>query len=150
MAAQNYTLTFDGYWREPNIGGLPAGSGIYCVYACTHRVWDGTVSIRRLLYIGESGNVKARVAGHERWLDWKAKLMRGEELCFSAALISPELARQRAEAAMIFRHKPPCNAECVHEFPFSETTVWTSGASALLEALFTVQAPARVGAYGRW
>jgi hypothetical protein len=31
MAAKTCALTFDGYWREPNISGLPAKSGIYGV-----------------------------------------------------------------------------------------------------------------------
>ena len=33
MAAKSYSLDYDGYWRVPNISGLPANSGIYCVYA---------------------------------------------------------------------------------------------------------------------
>jgi len=32
MAAQTYSIDFDGYWREPNKGGVPDKSGIYCVY----------------------------------------------------------------------------------------------------------------------
>ena len=90
MAAKSYTLNFDGYWRAPNVSGLPASSGIYCVYACTHNVQKKTVSIRKLLYIGEAANMKERVPGHERWQDWEHELLRGEELCFSAALIAPD------------------------------------------------------------
>jgi len=33
MAAQAFSMIFDGYWREPNKGGIPAESGVYCVYA---------------------------------------------------------------------------------------------------------------------
>ena len=109
MAAQSYSLAFDGYWREPNISGLPDKSGIYGVYACTYDTNAGTVSISRLLYIGEAADVRQRLAGHEGWSTWKRQLKTGEVLCVNAALISPEGARQRAEAAMIFKHKPPCN-----------------------------------------
>lgn len=138
MAAKSYSLDFGGYWRAPNISGLPAKSGIYCVYACVHNVAAGTVTIHRLLYIGEAENIQARVTGHEKWQAWTRELKAGEELCFNAALISPATDRQRAEAAMIHHHKPPCNVEYVHTFPFETTTVATSGKNAKLDRLFTV------------
>ena len=137
MASRTYALAFNGYWRAPNIGGLPAAYGIYCVHACTHNAQAGTVSIRKLIYIGEAGNVHDRIATHERWSDWECQLQWGEELCFNAALIVPASDRQRAEAAMIYHHKPPCHVEYVHQFPFEETTVFTSGRNALLESIFT-------------
>ncbi len=151
MAAQSYSLTFDGYWREPNIAGLPAQSGIYGVYACTYDAQARTVSLNRLLYIGEAADVKGRVAGHEGWPTWKRKLKQGEVLCLNAALISPEGARQRAEAAMIFKHKPPCNTKYVENFPFDTTTITTSGKNALMEASFTVTRTesAAASAFGR-
>ena len=138
MASRTYALTFNGYWRAPNIGGLPTASGIYSVYACTYNTQEGTVSIRKLCYIGEAGNVPDRVAAHERWSDWERQLARGEELCFNAALLAPASDRQRAEAAMIYHHKPPCNVEYVQQFPFDETTISTSGRNALLDNSFTV------------
>jgi len=138
MATKTYSLEFDGYWRAPNISGLPAKSGIYCVYACTHNVQQRSVSIRKLLYIGEAADVRDRVSGHERWKDWERQLQRGEELCFNAALISPASDRQRGEAAMIYHHKPPCNTEYVHSFPYEQTTVSTSGKNTLLTGHFRV------------
>ena len=146
MAAKNYSLDFDGYWRAPNKSGLPANSGIYCVYACVHNVTGDTVTLRRLLYIGEAANVRDRVARHERWDDWIRELKAGEELCFNAALISPVADRERAEAAMIHHHKPPCNVEYVDAFPFGTTTVSTSGQNAKLDEHFTVYTtPAKGG-----
>ena len=138
MAVKSYSLTFDGYWRAPKPGGPPAESGIYCVYACTHDTRMNTVSLRKLLYIGEAANVRERVRGHERWQDWEQELQYGEVLCFSAALIAPESDRQRAEAAMIHHHKPPCNVEYVRSFPYEQTTVSTSGRNAELDSNFTV------------
>lgn len=138
MAARSYDLNFDGYWRPPNISGLPDSSGIYCVYACTHNVQRKTVSIRKLLYVGEAANVSERVPGHERWQDWELELQHGEELCFSVALISPESDRQRTEAAMIHHHKPPCNVEYAVSFPYDQTTISTSGKNAKLDGKFTV------------
>ena len=138
MAAKSYTLEFDGYWRESKIASLPARSGIYCVYACTYNAYRDTISIRKLLYIGESENIRERVRGHERWDAWRSKLQHGEELCFNAALIRPESDRERAEAAMIYEHKPPCNVEYVNHFPFDTTSIQTTGKNCLLKARFTV------------
>ena len=138
MTSKGYTLDFSGYWREQYIGNLPAKSGIYCVYACTNNKNANTITIRKLLYIGESENIKARISGHERWNDWRRELRAGEELCFNSALIGPVSDRQRAEAATINHHKPPCNVEYVNNFPFNQTTVVTTGSNAKLDLAFTV------------
>ena len=138
MSTKTYSLDFVGYWREPNIGGLPAKSGIYCVYACTHNVQEDMVSLKKLIYIGEAADIRDRVKNHERWSDWRRELGLGQKLCFNAALIEPQSDWKRAEAAMIFKHKPPCNVEYVDSFPFDETTVRTSGKNALLHREFTV------------
>lgn len=148
MVAITYSLTFDGYWRAGAVAGLPASSGIYCVYACTHNAQSRTVSLKRLLYIGEAANIRDRVTIHERWDDWRRRLNFGEELCFNAALISPQADRERAEAAMIFKHKPPCNTQCVDSFPFDTTTIWTSGKNALLYPQFTVSPTPALGLAG--
>jgi excinuclease UvrABC nuclease subunit len=138
MVAKSYALEFNGYWLEKNISGMPAKSGIYGVYACTHDAGQNTVALNRLLYIGEAADVQGRVANHDRWSGWKRQLKLGEVLCLNAALIAPEAARQRAEAAMIFKHKPPCNTEYVDNFPFDTTAITTSGKNALMHASFTV------------
>jgi hypothetical protein len=134
MSAKNYSLNFDGYWREPNVSGLPAKSGIYGVYGCVYDATAKTVSLNRLLYIGEAGDVQNRVANHECWAVWRRQLKQSEVLCVNAALISPDADRQRAEAAMIFKHKPPCNTEYVDSFPFDTTGVVTTGKNALMHA----------------
>lgn len=136
MAAETHHLEFDGYWREPNIGGIPAQSGIYCVYTCKYNANDKTVSLKRLIYIGESDNVRERIAGHEKWPAWRRYLVAGQEICFNFAPISR--SRARVEAACIHEHKPPENSEYVNSFPYDRTTVTTSGRNALLKGQFTV------------
>ena len=101
MVAKSYALDFNGYWHEPNISGLPATSGIYGVYVSTYDANAKTVSLKRLIYIGESENVKSRVAKHEKWPAWKRQLRSGEVISINAAPISPAADRERAEAAMI-------------------------------------------------
>ena len=47
-------------------------------------------------------------------------------------LIGGQADWERAEAAMIFKHKPPCNTQFVESFPFDTTTITTSGKNALM------------------
>lgn len=137
MAAQTYNMDFDGYWRDQNKGGLPEKSGVYCVYSCVYNKSEKTVSIKKLIYIGEAANVKSRVANHERYNDWKRHLKSGEELCFNFGGVAAS-DRDRCEAALIFKHKPPENTEYVDSFPFDQTTMKLTGKTALLETNFTV------------
>lgn len=130
-------LNFRGYWMEVNKNGIPDASGIYCVYACTYNAITDKVSIRELIYVGESDNIWNRISNHERLADWKKRLRSNETLCYSFAGFS-ENDRVRAEAAVIFHHKPPCNTEYRNSFQFDTTTVTTSGRNAMLDSGYTV------------
>ena len=130
-------LNFKGYWREINKGGVPEESGVYCVYACTYNASEKNVSLRKILYIGESENVRNRISDHDRLSDWKKLIKSGETLCYSFAAVD-STDRLRAEAALIFFHKPPCNTEYVNSFPFADTKIETSGRNNLLTKEFTV------------
>jgi hypothetical protein len=91
----------------------------------------------KLLYIGESENIRLRILGHEKKPIWKEHVRAGYELCYSCGPVN-QASRFRVEAAMINHHKPPCNTEYVNEFPFDTTTVSLSGATACLTTYFTV------------
>ncbi len=139
-------LDFDGYWPEPNVSGLPASAGVYCVYTCTYNKGakpTPTVSIAKLIYIGQADGIRERVTNHELWPTWRKQCTTVQVICFSASLVSPETTRQRAEAALIFKHKPPMNKEYAHSFPFDTTTINASGKNANLAASFTVKKDAR-------
>ena len=131
MAAQTYSIDFKDYWREKNKSDLPSESGIYCVYSSTYLSDKEEVSIKKLIYIGESKDVKGRIADHERTSDWKKHLNSEEELFFSFGA-TPESSRVRCEAAMIFKHEPPENTEYVDSFPFDQTTINLSDASDVI------------------
>lgn len=137
MATKTFSVDFEGYWREPNISGVPSKSGVYCVYACTYNSAAKTVSLGKLIYIGEAGNVNERVAEHEKWPTWKKHLKSGQEICVSFGYVQSS-DRDRVEAALIFKHKPPVNEEYKNSFPFDTTTINTSGRNALLSESFTV------------
>ena len=73
------TLDFAGYWLKTT--GLPAAAGTYCVYTCVDK-HETTVSIDKLVYIGESGDMRDRVTNHNLLDEWKKKLTAGQVLCF--------------------------------------------------------------------
>jgi excinuclease UvrABC nuclease subunit len=136
MAEQTFKIEFDGYWRDQNKGSVPSKSGVYCVYECTHNKNKKTVTLNKLIYIGEAGNVRDRIDGHEKYSDWKKHVRVGKELCFSFGSIGSTY-RDRCEAAVIFKHKPPENGEFKNSFPFDKTTMNLSGEIALLTSTFT-------------
>ncbi len=137
MAAQTYSIEFDGYWREKNKGSVPSKSGIYCVYSCVHNVAEKNITIKKLIYIGESENVNQRIDGHKKLPDWKKHLNSGEVLCYSFGGV-PSANRDRCEAVMIYNHMPPENTEYANAFPFDKTTMNLSGKTAKLTTNFTV------------
>lgn len=131
---ESYSVNLSGY----NLKGenLLNGSGVYCVYRCVDN--GDTVSIKELIYIGESSNVADRVSCHEKLPDWKRRLQHGETLCYSSGAVN-SYDRVRVEAAMINKHKPVVNVEYKNSFPFDETTISLSGKTALLDTYFTVR-----------
>jgi excinuclease UvrABC nuclease subunit len=131
------SLDFDGYWRDEKKEHVPQGSGIYCVYAGTYNLSSNSITIRELLYIGESDDVRSRLSNHERHKDWMRQLNSGEMVCFSVASISSS-EREQAEAALIYHHKPPCNTEFRYSFPYSDTVICTSGQNMYLDERFLV------------
>lgn len=136
--AKTISLNFDGYWREVNKGGVPAKPGIYLVYVC--RKPNGTVKLNKLIYIGEAGDVQDRIADHEKWSEWRQYVPKGSEICFSfAGVTNPD--RERAEAALINYHSPPCNKDDKYfiYFPFEDTTVKSTGKCAKLSSPITVR-----------
>lgn len=142
MAEKTISVEFDGYWRDENKGELPAKSGVYCVYECIHNVKGKNITIHKLIYIGESENVTNRVANHEKYGDWLKHVKKENELCFSFGVVVGSTGRDpykdRAEAAMIFKHKPSENKEYKKLFPFDKTTMSLSGETAKLTSDFTV------------
>jgi len=138
MAEKTFKVDFEGYWREPNISGIPSGSGVYCVYECTYNESSSTVSIHKLIYIGEADDVNDRIKNHENWDDWKKHVRWGNQLCFSYGY-EESANRERVEAALIFKHKPLENSEYTDSFPFDKTTIILSGKTALLKTPFTVE-----------
>lgn len=134
---KSVSLTFNGYWREPNISGIPKKRGIYLVYRCLFDKEEKTVDLKQLLYIGQAEDANKRVESHEKWVEWKLYLKSNEQICCSFAEVASDVLT-RTEAALIFKHKPPCNETYKKSFPFPFTTVLSTGACALISINFSV------------
>ncbi len=137
MTAQIFNENIEGYWRDINKGGIPDYSGVYFVYEAHYNSNNDTVSLLRLIYIGEAENVRDRIGKHEKYEEWLTYVSYGNELCFSTGYVE-SVNRTRVEAAYIRQHKPPINTDNKYSFPFDQTTVISSGKTALLNTNFTV------------
>lgn len=131
-------INFDGYWREQYKNEIPGISGIYCVYENSFNPENNNIEINKLIYIGESENVKKAIINHQNYKDWLCQVILDHELCFSAGLVQPK-DRRRAAAALIYQHKPVLNEEDDwFEFPFEDTTISVFGRRSLLKRYFTI------------
>ena len=135
--AKTISIGFDGYWRDINKGGIPAQSGIYGVYECTYNAQTDKVTLNGLIYIGESGDVRGRLVNHNKYGDWLTYVSPGNTLCFSFGAVSA-VDRERAEAALIFKYKPPENTEHRDNFIYDQTTLALRGETKFLNTNFTV------------
>lgn len=131
------SLDFIGYKRDCNKSSLEDKSGIYCVYCCAYNSSNDKVSLKKLLYIGEADSIHDRLENHEQYSTWESYLKSGEELCYTRAFISGD-DKFRAEAALIYKHKPPVNIEHKDHFGYPDTKMVLTGRTALLTTTFTV------------
>ena len=134
---KEFSVEFHGCLREFFKSNLPTYPGIYCVYTCTYNPVNNKVVLKKLVYIGQSDNINYRINHHERLPDWKKHLKDDEILCYSYANIDGD--KERVEAAMIYKHKPPCNIEYRDSFPFPDTIVNISGITRFLFQSFAVK-----------
>ena len=125
-----YNLEFVGYWPVPSSGKVDFWGGMYCIYA-----FRGDVP--RLLYVGEAEEIETSIAGHKDRQNWEREA-NGAELRFSAAHLNPDTGRQRAQAALVYRHRPPCNLEVPEHFKY-DVKLLTSGANACLDPYFIIR-----------
>lgn len=119
MSLQDYlkmktiTLPYDGYWVKEK---LPKYAGIYYVFA-TKFTKKRKLTGKRLIYIGEAGNIlerhngtKEKPAEHEHLQDFIDSLQEGVELRYATSKFEgTEKERKMIEAAMIYAIKPEIN-----------------------------------------
>ena len=59
-------LNFEGYWREKNKNGIPQYIGIYVVYRCIYKEVSDSVTLKEIIYIGQSNNIRERITNHDK------------------------------------------------------------------------------------
>ena len=133
MAATQFKIKVDGFWREQNKSALPDKPGIYCVYAGT--LDEETIS--RLIYVGAAENVNEKLAKAEKLSQWESYLSSGEQLCYTFGAVDRKFA-ERCAAAIVFIHKPPANTDHVDQFQFEQTLITLSGLTPHLKTTFLI------------
>lgn len=126
-----YNVTFKGYRRDVNKGGLPTYGGIYMVYCCTYHEETQTVTLNKLIYIGQAINIHDRINNHDRYEDFKAQLAKGEQLCYAYSSVPPR-DKDVVENALIFMQKPNLNDALKDSFNYPDSEFSIEGACALL------------------
>ena len=137
MTWKTFKVNISGYWRDKDKITIPKHSGIYFVYEAAYISNNNTLSIKRLIYIGESRNVNKMVLKHRKISKWLKFVNSGNELCYSVVHVESAY-RTRIEAAYIYEHKPPANEEYKNNFPFNKTRIKSTGETELLNTDFTV------------
>jgi hypothetical protein len=110
MALQTYTIHIEGYWRDKNKAGIPGYAGIYFVYIAMYNDSNDTVSLIKLLYVGEHANVRRAITENSDYAYWRSFLGEGQELCFAAAEMT-SAGRTAVRAAIINEQQPAANTE---------------------------------------
>lgn len=135
--SKKINIEFDGFWRETKKNHIPSISGIYCVNSCTYNQETKKVTLKKLIYIGESNNINHRINNHEKLNDWKKQLKYNEVLCFNVASTN-EADRDRVEASLIYHHKPPVNVEYKNTNEFAGTIIYSSGKTGKIDSVVSV------------
>ncbi len=118
-------LDFDGYYITE---WLPTEKhqcgGVYVVYTGKPTV-PGKCSLREMLYIGKSKDISNRFStSHHKYQDCLNSLLDGEQLYLFFADVDDE---ERAEAALIYHFKPPCNENLKDHLNCPSTEITVSG-----------------------
>lgn len=98
---KQFELALYGFFRQFHEASLPDRSGIYFVF-CGISKEEGRCSIKRLIYIGESGSIQNRLSAHEKKDRFENSLQDGERLYYAYTLV-PTSERELCEKGLI-RH----------------------------------------------
>lgn len=120
---KTYNLNYEGYYV--NKDDLPHYAGLYSVYVGTVDTKEEKVSLRELIYIGESGDIYERHHPHNKQAEFDAELRRGEILIYATAHHAED--RLRIQDALIYKVKPKLNGLSTQSFNHPDTEIFTSG-----------------------
>jgi hypothetical protein len=137
MAAKEFQINVNGYWREQNKSELPITSGIYCVYTCILDGNQGEVEVSRLIYVGSAENVNEKISKAEELSQWESYLSGGEQLAYTFGAVDSKFM-ERCASAIVFIHRPPANNGHSKKFSFEPTLIVLSGVTPFLRTIFLI------------
>ena len=116
-----YRLDFHGYFLSET--AIPEETGIYLVYSCSVNKESRTVSLKELLYIGQSvktsfTSLQTRVRQHIDKGDFTGYCSSGETLCYSYAICDGR-SIDAIENGLIYMQEPPANKTLKDNYHFS-------------------------------
>lgn len=127
------TLDFEGYYLHDRAkNAFPEKQGIYCVYKGVYNKEEDTVSLKELIYIGESQNLKERITSHEKWTNWKNKLTTNQ--CLALTYATTTSNRENVEKVLIYEHQPICNELNKEAHNVTQLIINTKGKNAKLKS----------------
>lgn len=129
---KTYNVTFKGYRLEKDAEGLPEYSGIYIAYRCIYDSDTNKVTLNELIYIGQSENLKNRIASHKNSEDLSKCCLENETICYSYASVSLN-DLDIVENALVFAQKPRINTQLKNNYNFEAASFVVEGACDLLE-----------------
>lgn len=127
-----FNLNFNGYWLEKSFESIAECSGIYIFQECFYNSVNDTVSLKRILYIGQATNCNNRIYNHEKIPAMKRSLSQGNQLCLTYCKCeSKDL--DVIENALIYYYRPPFNDTCKDTFEHEDTNISCTGSYSLLK-----------------
>lgn len=118
-------LDVQGYYRDQSRNGFPHSSGIYFVYRGVFVPHLKTVTLRELLYIGETEDLYQRHNDHDKRDKFITKLQEDEELFYSFALTEniSKKQRLRIESTLIYELRPQLNTQNMETYNYDQTII---------------------------
>jgi hypothetical protein len=138
MAEATIIVYINGYWREKDISSILIHPGVFFVYESIYHPEEHTIDLLNLVYIGEALNIRERIRTHEKYTIWKNLFKPGHELCFATGSVE-DYFRERVKTAYVFGNNPLANNGAIYQFPFDNTTLISTGKTALLKPTLTIK-----------
>ena len=128
----SYEILFIGYRLDSKVATLPHDSGVYLIYRCIYNEEKNEVQLKELFYIGKATDLYQEVGHHKRRDEFLAKAQKGEEICYSYALVDKK-QYDIIENALIFMQKPKLNTNLRDSYDHQDAEFHFSGRCAKLK-----------------
>ncbi len=138
MSEQTVIIHINGYWREGNKSEIKKSPGLFFVYETHVKEGDYALDLLRLIYVGETENIRATIMDPDGYNTLQKHIKPGNELCYAFAQVDSFL-RTRVKAAYVLTQKPPANSDMKDPFPYDKTILLSTGRTALINPVITVK-----------